>query len=42
METKVIADRVYKWFFKGDFLVRDEVKEDIIEIDDIELENMEK
>lgn len=34
VETKVIADRAYKWFFEGDFSVKDEKEDDIIEIDD--------
>lgn len=38
----VIADRVYKWFFEGDFSVKGETEEDIIEIDDIDLENIEE
>lgn len=34
VETKIIADRAYKWFFEGDFSVKDEKEDDIIEIDD--------
>lgn len=32
IETKVIADRAYRWFFKNDFSV-DSKNEEIIEID---------
>ena len=35
VETKIIAERAYKWFFKGDFWVKDQNGEDMIEIDDI-------
>ena len=35
VETKIIAERAYKWFFKGDFRVKDQNGEDMIEIDDI-------
>ena len=35
VETKIIAERAYKWFFKGDFSVKDQSGEDMIEIDDI-------
>ena len=35
VETKIIAERAYKWFFKGDFSVKDQNGEDMIEIDDI-------
>ena len=34
METKVIADRAYKWFMTGDFSVKVESNDDIIDIDD--------
>lgn len=32
VETKVIANRAYKWFFEGDFSVNGE-EEDLIDID---------
>ena len=35
VETKIIAERAYKWSFKGDFSVKDQNGEDMIEIDDI-------
>lgn len=41
VETKIIADRAYEWFFKGDFSVKGEIEEDIIEIDDNGLKNIE-
>lgn len=33
IETKVIAERSYKWFMMGDFSVKDECNNDIIDID---------
>lgn len=42
VETKIIADRAYKWFFKGDFSVKGETEEDVIEIDEMDFENIEK
>lgn len=36
VETKIIAERAYKWFFEGDFSVKDGSEEDVIEMDDIE------
>lgn len=42
VETKIIADRAYKWFFKGDFSVKGEAEEDVIEIDEIDFDNIEK
>ena len=44
VETKVIADRAYKWFFKGDFSIHNEEKEEVVEveIDDIDFEDMEE
>lgn len=39
VETKLIADRAYKWFLKGDFSVKNDKEEDIIEIDDIDFED---
>lgn len=39
VETKVIANRAYKWFFEGDFSVGDE-KEEVIESDVIDLEDV--
>lgn len=38
VETKVIADRAYKWFLKGDFFVKGEGEDEIIEIDDMDFE----
>jgi hypothetical protein len=34
VETKVIADRAYKWFMTGDFSVKGESDDDVIDIDD--------
>lgn len=34
VETKVIADRAYKWFMTGDFSVQGESNDDVIDIDD--------
>lgn len=42
VETKIIADRAYKWFFKGDFSVKGEEEEDVIEIDEMDFDNIEK
>ena len=39
-ETKVIADRAYKWFFKGDFSVKGETEQDPIDIDDIDFQDV--
>lgn len=39
-ETKVIADRAYKWFLKGDFSMEGEAEQDQIDIDDIDFENV--
>lgn len=39
VETKIIADRAYKWFFKGDFSVKGETEED--EIDKADIDNTE-
>ena len=36
VETKIIAERAYKWFFEGDFSVKDDSEEDVIEMDDIQ------
>ena len=33
VETKVIADRAYKWFMTGDFSVKGESNDDVIAID---------
>ena len=33
VETKMIADRAYKWFMTGDFSVKGEDKEEVIDID---------
>lgn len=42
VETKSIADRAYKWFFKGDFSIKGETEEDVIEIDEADIDNTEK
>lgn len=42
VETKIIADRAYKWFFKGDFSIKGETEEDVIEIDEADIDNTEK
>ena len=34
METKVIADRAYKWIRTGEFSVKGESNDDVIDIDD--------
>ena len=34
VETKVITDRAYKWFMTGDFSVKGESNDDVIDIDD--------
>ena len=34
VETKVIADRAYKWFMARDFSVKGESNDDVIDIDD--------
>ncbi len=34
VETKIIADRAYKWFMSGDFTVKDEKEEDVVIIAD--------
>lgn len=36
METKIIADRAYKWFIEGDFSEKSKKEEVIIDIDDFE------
>ncbi len=40
VETKVIADRAYKWFLKGDFSVKGEKEDEVIEIDETDFENV--
>ena len=40
VETKVIADRTYKWFLKGDFSVKGEKEDEVIEIDEADFENV--
>jgi len=40
VETKIIADRAYKWFFEGDFSVKSEAEDDAIEIDDVDFEDV--
>lgn len=42
VETKIIADRAYKWFFKGDFSVKGETEEDVIEIGEMDIDNIDK
>lgn len=42
VETKIIADRAYKWFFKGDFSVKGETEEDVLEINETDFDNTEK
>lgn len=37
-ETKVIADRAYKWFMNGDFSIQNEKGDVEVEIDDFEAE----
>lgn len=37
-ETKIIANRAYKWFFTGDFSVKGESKDDFIDIDDFDFD----
>ncbi|MDE6664334.1 MAG: EcsC family protein [Lachnospiraceae bacterium] len=39
-ETKVIADRAYKWFLKGDFSIKGEPEQEPIDIDYIDFENV--
>lgn len=39
-ETKVIANRAYKWFLKGDFSMKSETEQDPIDIDDVDFENV--
>ena len=34
VETKIIANRAYKWFMTGDFSVQDENDDDIIDVDE--------
>ena len=34
VETKVIANRAYKWFMTGDFSVKSESNDDVMDIDD--------
>lgn len=40
VETKIIANRAYKWFLKGDFSIKDEAEQDPIDIDDINFEDV--
>ena len=40
VETKIIADRAYKWFLKGDFSVKGEEEDEAIEIDEADFENV--
>lgn len=35
-ETKVIADRAYKWFFEGDFSTKNDEEDDVIKINDVD------
>lgn len=39
VETKVIANRAYKWFLEGDFSIDGDNGEDVIEIEDIDFED---
>ena len=41
VETKVIADRAYKWFMTGDFSIKGESNGDIIDIEDNDYDTME-
>lgn len=36
VETKVIADRAYKWFFEGDFSTKNDEEDDVIEVNDVD------
>lgn len=40
VETKIIANRAYKWFLKGDFSIKGETEQEPIDIDDIDFENV--
>lgn len=40
VETKVIADRAYSWFYKGDFSVKSEKEEYVVEVDNCDFENV--
>ena len=41
VETKVIADRAYKWFFMGDFSeARKEEEDNIIDIEDADFDEI--
>lgn len=42
VETKIIVDRAYKWFLKGDFSVKGEEEDEAIEIDEADFENVSK
>lgn len=42
VETKIIADRAYKWFLEGDFSVKGEEEDEAIEIDEADFENVSK
>ena len=37
VETKIIADRAYKWFMTGDFSVKDEEDNIVVDVDESEL-----
>lgn len=37
VETKIIADRAYKWFMTGDFSVKDEEDDIVVDVDESEL-----
>ena len=42
VETKVIANRAYNWFFKGDFSAEDEKDEElIVDVDKTDFMNVE-
>lgn len=40
VETKVIADRAYKWFFMGDFSEENKGADNIIDIEDADFEEI--
>ncbi len=40
VETKVIADRAYRWFLKGDFSVKDEKEDEVIQIEEADFQNV--
>ncbi len=40
VETKIIADRAYKWFVVGDFSEKEEENTDDIKISDVDFEEI--